>query len=85
MLNFIGNARIIFSLKDLPKIGAKHKNLNARVFSIEAYQDDEHENFIFYRVLYGEYFNKKNMARFDIEIDCFSFLYAINKKDIFRR
>lgn len=84
MLNYIEIARIIYAIDELPKIGDKHEYYNARVFSIEAYQDEEHENYLFYRVLFGQSFNKGDIKYFDIEVDCCYFTYAIEKKNIFR-
>ena len=84
MLDYVGNARIISALSDLPKIGDKHEIYNAWVFSIEAYQDDENENYLFYRVIFGESFNKDDIKYFDLYLDCCYFTYAIEKKNIFK-
>ena len=82
MNKYIGNARIINGLDELPKIGEHHELLNACVVSIEAYQNDKQPDFIFYNVLYGEAYNKNDIFYFDIQVNTFYFSYAINKKDI---
>lgn len=84
MTKYTGNARIITSLDELPKIGEQHELYKARVVSIAAYQNEKQPDFIFYNVLYGEAFNKNDIINFDIEVDTFKFSYAINKKDIFK-
>lgn len=83
MNKYIENARIINGLDELPKIGEQHELYKARVVSVTAYQNEKHPDFIFYTVLYGESFNKKDIVYFDIEIDTFKFSYAIEKKNIF--
>ena len=84
MHDYIENARIIYALQELPKIGDKHEFYNMWVFSITAYQKEENETYLFYRVRYGEMFNKENTKHFDIDVDSCSFTYAIEKKNIFR-
>lgn len=84
MLNYIGNARIINNIDELPKIGEKHELYKARVVSIIAYQNEKHPDFICYDVLFGESFNKKDIINFDLEVDTFYFSYAIEKKNIFK-
>lgn len=83
MLNYIGNARIITGLDELPKIGEQHELYKARVVSVTAHQNEKHPDFIFYTVLYGESFNKNDIVYFDIDLNTFTFSYAINKKDMF--
>ena len=82
--DYIGNARIISALSELPKIGEQHELYNARVFSINAYENEKQPDFIFYRVYFGEQFTRENIKYFDIEIDTFYFSYAIEKKNIFK-
>ena len=73
---WVGNARIIDSLADLPKIGEMDKYRGLCV-SVELY--DDRDDYAIYRVfyldgLYGKYFDK------DTDIACYE--YAIHKDNI---
>ena len=73
---YIGNAKIIQSLEELPKIGEKHKYNNDIVISVEM-QDELEDGYIIYEVKYlmnGEFIHPH------IDISCFT--YAIKPENI---
>ena len=80
---YIGNAQII-SLSELPKIGDidtryhKHKGV---VYSIQALENWEHEDYIFYVVWYSERLTKENIQYFMHGVDSYCFEYAIKVSD----
>ena len=83
-LDYIENARIIYAIDELPKIGDKHEYYNAWVFSLKAYEEEAHPDFIFYEVRFGSSFNPTDIKYFDILVDTCYFTYAIEKKNIFK-
>ena len=83
MSYFLENAKILKSFDELPKIGDKHAIFNAWVVSVTAYQEESDPGYLFYRVIFGESFNKNDIKYFDLCCDCCSFTYAIKKADIF--
>ena len=70
---WIGNAKVIDSLADLPKIGERDKYRGLCV-SVELYDDEN--NYAIYRVFFldGKYLDK------DVDIACWE--YAIHKDNI---
>lgn len=75
-MKYIGNAKIIESLEELPKIGEKHKYNNDIVISIEM-QSETIEGYIIYKVKYlmdGEFI--------DTDINISYFTYAIKPENI---
>ena len=75
-MEYIGNAKIIESLKELPKIGEKNKYNNDMVISIEM-QNEIQEGYIIYKVKYLIY------EKFiDTDTDISYFTYAIKPKNI---
>lgn len=75
---FLDNAQILSDLSELPKIGDSRKYYdNSKCISVAAYEDEKHEDYLFYRVEYlqGNHF-------FDLGDNCFHFSYCIKKSYI---
>lgn len=80
---YIGNALIV-KPSELPKIGDidnRYQNSNGVVFSIQAIEDWDNEDYIFYVVRYGERLKDKNLNKFCQGIDTYTFEYAIKVSD----
>ena len=91
---FIGNARVIKSLDELPRIGSKFKGLSIEesyCISINAYEhddikravntgltDEESEKYLYFRV----YYNERKGKHMFLDVDTFHFLYCILKENI---
>lgn len=75
-MEYIGNAKIIESLEELPKIGEKHKYDNYMVISIEM-QNETQEGYIIYKVKY--LIDEKFI---DVDTDVSYFTYAIKSENI---
>ena len=84
MYDYIENAIVIKSLNDLPKINEFYKGINNgfkdyKVISLEAFDSDEHDAYLFYKVLYQDTtVNNENY----FYSDCCYFTYAIHKSNI---
>lgn len=81
MLNYIGNARIIKNLYELPRIGEIHPIYKTRIcIEVKAYKFTD--DYIFYQARFCE---KDSLPILDdFYINCSSWTYAVNKKDIFK-
>lgn len=91
---FIGNARVIKSLDELPRIGSKFKGFSIEesyCISINAYEhddikravntgltDEESEKYLYFEVYYTE----RKGKYVDFGVDTFYFLYCILKENI---
>lgn len=82
-LEYIGNAEIIHSLQDLPKIGEKKTAFfcSGVCYSLEAYEDESHPEYIFYTARFSERLHTENQKYFVFGVDCFSFTYAIKTSE----
>ena len=77
-LDYLGNAQIIGAVSELPKIGDPRPYFeDSKCISVEAYEDDRAENYLFYRVKYVQ------GGRFlDLGYMCFTFSYCILKSEV---
>ena len=91
---FIGNARVIKSLDELPRIGSKFKGFSVEesyCISINAYEhddikrevktglsDEESEKYLYFEV----YYTDRKGKCVDVWVDTFYFLYCILKENI---
>lgn len=83
MSEYIGNAKII-KLSELPKIGDidnRYQNYNGVVYSIQAVENWENENYIFYVVKYAEPLKNKHLKQFIHGLNTYCFEYAIKVTD----
>ena len=79
---FIDNAKVIHSPDELPKIGERYFDNTATCYSLEAYEDEKHPDFIFYKAYFSERLNTKNQKYFIFGVDCFIFTYAIKISEL---
>lgn len=92
-IKYIGNAKVIKSLEELPKIGEKHTNFvtDNYCISINAFEyedgkrevgeflpDVEAEKYLFFKV----YFCETKGKYMSFGLDTFYFLYCIDKGNI---
>ena len=80
---YIGNAKII-KPSELPKIGdidTRYKEGNGVVYSIQAIENWDQEDYIFYVVRYGERLKNKDLTEFWHGVDTYHFEYAIKVSD----
>ena len=84
MYEYIENSIIIKSLNDLPKINEFYNGINNsfksyKVISVEAFECDEYDAYLFYKVWYQDV-NENNENYFCV--NCSYFTYAIHKSNI---
>ena len=80
---YIGNAKII-PLSALPKIGDidnRYHTSNGVVYSVQAIENWENDDYIFYSVWYSERLTKENIKHFVSGVDCYCFEYAVKVTD----
>lgn len=76
-IKYLDNAKIITGLSELPKIGEPLRYCkDSKCISIEAYENETYEDYLFYAVKYWE-----NNNFLDLECDIVRFSYCIKKSD----
>ena len=76
-IQYLDNAQIITNLSELPKIGESRQYCKSlKCISIEAYENETYEDYLFYTIKYWE-----NNNFLDLECDIVRFSYCIKKSD----
>lgn len=83
-LHYIENSKEIKSLKELPKINECYKGINNiysdyKVISIQAYENEDHPQYLFYNVYYQD---TTINNEFYLSQNCCYWSYAIRKDNI---
>ena len=83
-MHYVENALEVKSLNKIPKLNTFYKGLNGsfknyKVIAINAYENDDHEQYLFYKVYYQDTTIHKE---YYFSVDCCYFEYCIKKDNI---
>lgn len=83
-MHYVENALEVKSLNKIPKLNSYYKGLNKsfenyKVIAITTYENDDHEQYLFYKVYYQDTTTNKE---FYFCVNCCYFEYCIRKSNI---
>lgn len=79
-MQYIENARIV-ALDELPKIGQLDRYHGGVACSIDAYENEQYPEYIFYSVKFSERLKAGNIKYFVFGVDTYCFSYAVKITD----